>query len=131
MDPVTLVVTALVMGSAAGLKDTATAAIKDAYQGLRNLVQRRLAERRGAEIVLDRCESEPAVWEGPLRSELSAAGIASDKEVIRAAQGLLALLDPENVAKGKFNTNIEGDVQGFIQGDHNSVRMTFGNQAER
>jgi hypothetical protein len=131
MDPVTLVVTALVTGSAAGLQETATTAIKNAYQGLRDLVRRRLAARRGAEIVVDRYETEPAVWEGPLRSELSAVGIASDEEVIRAAQGLLTLLDPKNAAKGKFETHIEGGVQGFVQGDHNEVQMTFRNQSER
>src|ERR1700722_6846176 len=43
MDPVTLIVAALVAGAAAGLKDTASSAIKDAYNGLRGLVLRRLA----------------------------------------------------------------------------------------
>jgi len=128
MDPETLVVTALAVGGAEGLKETATQTIKDAYAALRGLVQRRLASRQGAEVVLDRYEGEPAVWEAPLISELSAADVATDNEILRAAQGLLALVDPENTAKGRFDTQIEGNVQGFVQGDYNRVDMTFGTE---
>jgi hypothetical protein len=133
MDPVTLVVSALVAGSAAALKETATAAVTEAYRGLRELVRQRLAERRGAEVVLDRHETEPSLWEGPLRSELTAVGITADEDVLRAARSLLTLLDPKGAGEGRFDTAIAGDVQGFVQGDHNNVTMTFGSrdQAER
>jgi GGDEF domain-containing protein len=129
MDPVTLVVTALAVGGAEGLKETATKTIKDAYAALRSLVGRRLASRQGAEAVLDRYEGEPAVWEAPLISELSSADVATDNEILRAAQRLLALVDQKNAAKGKFDTHIEGDVKGFVQGDFNRVGMTFGTEA--
>ena len=38
MDPVSLIVAALVAGVSAGVGDTATTAVKDAYQGLRSLL---------------------------------------------------------------------------------------------
>ncbi len=53
MDPITLILTALAAGAALGVKDTASAAVLDAYNGLEALVRRRLAGRengdRGAE----------------------------------------------------------------------------------
>jgi len=36
MDPITLIVSALVAGAAVGTKDTASEAIKDAYHSLKN-----------------------------------------------------------------------------------------------
>ena len=45
MDPVTLIVTALAAGAVFGLKDTASAAVKDAYAGLKALVKRRFVGR--------------------------------------------------------------------------------------
>ncbi len=38
MDPISMLVAALAAGAVAGLKDTATAAVKDAYSGLKKLV---------------------------------------------------------------------------------------------
>ena len=74
MDPVTLIVTALVAGAAAGMKDTASSAIKDAYNGLKGLVGRKLAGRPGGELVLARHEQDPQVWDKPLAQELTDGG---------------------------------------------------------
>jgi hypothetical protein len=43
MDPVTLILTALVAGAAASVKDTANQAVKDAYNGLQDLIKRKFA----------------------------------------------------------------------------------------
>jgi hypothetical protein len=42
MDPITLIVTALVAGAALGVQDTASEMVKDAYASLKALVRRRL-----------------------------------------------------------------------------------------
>ena len=39
MDPITIIVTALALGAAAGLKPTAEQAVKVAYAGLKKLIQ--------------------------------------------------------------------------------------------
>ena len=45
MDPtITIIVTALVAGAAAGLKPTAEKAIKDAYAGIKALIQRKYGD---------------------------------------------------------------------------------------
>ena len=72
MDPVTLIVTALAAGAGVGMKDTASAAVTDAYTGLKALVKRRFAGHPDSELVLTRHEEAPQAWEGPLAAELAA-----------------------------------------------------------
>lgn len=43
MDPISIIVTALVLGAAAGLKPTTGQTVKDAYAGLKALLQRKFA----------------------------------------------------------------------------------------
>src|SRR5687768_13584011 len=52
MDPLTLILAALGAGAAAAAKETASGAVKDAYQGLKTLIQRRFAGKPEAEIAL-------------------------------------------------------------------------------
>lgn len=49
MDPITLVVTAVALGASAGLKDTATLAVKDAYAALKKLLVGREVDVSGVE----------------------------------------------------------------------------------
>src|SRR5207253_2604035 len=50
LDPVTLITSALLGGASAGLKDTATQSVKDAYAGLKRLIHRRFHGRNEAEV---------------------------------------------------------------------------------
>lgn len=43
MDPITMIVSAIALGAAAGLKPTAEQAVKDAYAGLKALIQLKYA----------------------------------------------------------------------------------------
>ena len=49
MDPVSLIVAALAAGASEGAKTTVSEAVKDAYAGLKKLVQARLAGRISGE----------------------------------------------------------------------------------
>jgi len=102
MDPITLIVTALVAGAAAGLKDTASSAVKDAYIGLKGLVGRKLAGRPAGELVLAQHEADPQVWDKPLVQELTAAGAGDDAVVVTAAQALMRLVDAAGSAAGRY-----------------------------
>src|SRR5215472_17259777 len=93
MEPVTLILTALAAGAALGVKDTASAAVKDAYQGFKALVKGRFAGRRDGELVLARYEEAPDTWNGPLTAELTAVGAAADQDLVTAAQALMQLVD--------------------------------------
>ena len=102
MDPATWIVTALVAGGGLGLKDAASSAITDAYNGLKGLVRRKLAGRPDGELVLARHEQDPEVWEKPLAQELTAAGADDDPDLVSAAQALMRLVDAAGSAAGKY-----------------------------
>ena len=120
MEPVTLIVTALAAGAAAGMKDTASAAVKDAYRSLKALVARRLAGRRDAELVLARHEGAPQAWEGPL----TAVGAAEDANLVAAAQALMSLVDGAGSLAGKYAVQVR-DSRGVQVGDHNIQHNRF------
>jgi hypothetical protein len=129
MDPLTLILTALVTGATASLKDTAGDAIKDAYNGLKTLIQRKFMGKPTAEMALTEHEKKPDVWKAPLEEGLKETGTDQDQEVIAAAQKLMTLVQPQQAAMGKYNVQITGDVQGFAQGDNQQVTMNFENES--
>jgi len=131
MDPLSLIVTALLAGASAGMAEVTTEGVKDAYQALVSRLRRSFAGRAQAETALVEYEKNPEVWETPLRHELARVGADKDEELVAAAQDLLARIDPEQAQAGRFNVQIDGNVQGWVQGDHASVRMTFGSDENR
>jgi len=127
MDPVTLIVGALVAGAAGALKDAAGEAVRSAYSALRDLVRRKFGGRPAAETALEQHAAKPDVWEAPLRDALTETGAAEDREIVGAAQRLMALVDPEGTAASKYVVNIGGQSIGATIGDHNVVTQTYGN----
>jgi hypothetical protein len=128
MDPVSLIIAALATGAVAAAKDTASQVVKDTYQGLKVLIQRKFAGKPDAESTLAKYENKPEVYREPLRDELNQATADKDEELIKAAQKLMALLDPKQAAKGKYNVQVSGNVYGLVQGDHQNVTMNFGDK---
>jgi hypothetical protein len=131
MDPTTVIVTALATGAAAAAKETAGEVIKDAYHGLKALIQRKFADKPEAESILAKHAEKPAVWEAPLKEALAEVAADRDAAILTAAQQLMALIDPQQAATGKYTVHIAGNVQGVVQGDHAQVTMSFGNPAEK
>lgn len=129
MDPVTLILAALVAGAAVGAQSTASQAIQDAYSGLKTLIQRKFAGKPEAEVALKKHEQKPDVWKAPLEEELKETGADKDDEIIKAAQKLMALVQPEQAAMGKFNVRVSGG-QGIVIGEHNTSTMYFGDRPE-
>jgi hypothetical protein len=125
MDPVTLILGALAAGAVAGVSQTATTAVKDAYTGLKNLVARRLAGRPTAEVALAEHEQDPETWKAPLGKALTEADAATDPQVIEAAERLMALVDPAGATAGKYTVDLRG-AQSVQVGDHNTMTSTFG-----
>lgn len=124
MDPVSVVVAALVAGAVAGAQSTATEVVKDAYAGLKALVRRCFAGRASGEVVLENLEDHPEAWRGALQAELVEADVAGDPAVVRAAQQVLALLDPEGCRAGKYQVDARG-AQGVQIGDQTTMTNTF------
>jgi len=87
MDPVTALVTALAAGAAAAAKDTTAQIVKDAYQGLKKLVEPRLSSFAG----LDE-KPESATARISAAKEASEKGLAEDEEIFSKVRELAAAL---------------------------------------
>ncbi|MGX1676484.1 hypothetical protein [Streptomyces sp. NPDC055400] len=131
MNGVELVVAALSAGAAAGLTDTASSAVRDAYAGLRESVRLRLAARGdvGARVLeagengaQDVVGSE--VWREQLRELLVAADMASDEDIVAAARSLLRDLGLDEPQDGAGAVDAR-HAQGVQIGDHNTQTNTF------
>jgi rhamnose utilization protein RhaD (predicted bifunctional aldolase and dehydrogenase) len=124
VDPVSLIVAALAAGASAAFQDAARQVVKDAYAGLKSLLRHNLADEPEALSVIEQHEEAPEVWEKSLERELGRTGVADDEAVVRAAQRLLAAIDPEGARAGKYNVTISGG-KGIVVGDHAQVGMRF------
>jgi hypothetical protein len=122
VDPVTLVQVALAAGAGAGIKDTTSLAIKDAYEGLKAKVKGRFAGQSDAELILANHAADPDAWQQPLSDHLAAVGV--DAETVAAAQSLMALIDATGTRAGKYAVDVR-DSQGVQIGDQNAQHNTF------
>lgn len=89
MDPVTIIVCALAAGAAAGLKPTAEKAIKDAYEGLKSLIQREYGN-----VSVEALEAKPAseAKQASVAEDLADAGASEDPALLDQAKALLDAL---------------------------------------
>ncbi|ABW29275.1 hypothetical protein [Acaryochloris marina] len=121
MDPMMLILTALVTGAAKVAGDAAP----DAYKGLKALIQKKVVGKPEAEMALAKYEEKPDVWEEPLKDALAESGIDKDEEILKAAQELLEQLQPGKTvsgtinigqgAKGNIGQNVIGSKIGIIK----------------
>ena len=124
MDPITLIVTALAAGAAAGMTDTASAMVTDAYAGLKALVRKRLGGDSNAELMLAKHAKAPETWQASLTAVLTEAGADRDSDLIAAAHAVLDLLGGAGGRPGKYTVNARG-AQGVQTGDHNCQDNVF------
>jgi len=127
MDPITLILNALGAGALAGGQSIASDAIKDAYAGLKTRLQQKFAGKPKDEIALIEYETDPTICEAPLKKALKQAQVDQDEEIIDIAQRMMILVRPQQVASGKYNVQITGNVQGLAHGHNQQVTMNFGN----
>jgi hypothetical protein len=92
MDPISLIVTALAVGAAAGVRATAPAVVKDAYAGLKRVIQDKYA---AIQPNVEQLEQSPESKgrRAVVEEELAKTGAASDKELLQKAQALLELVE--------------------------------------
>ncbi|MFB8001522.1 hypothetical protein [Nocardia sp. NPDC056000] len=90
MEPLTTIVaTAVAVGAAAGLKDSAKQAVVDAYSGLKGLITSRY---RGVDLGTVETKPESLSKRESLAEDLDDAGAGEDLELLAAAQGLIAIV---------------------------------------
>jgi len=125
MDPIRFLLAALAAGAAAATKDTASQAMKDAYAGLKALVKKRFEKKPQAEMALAEYEKDPDTWHKPLQKSLVETEADRDEAIVRQAELLLKLVNPQQASQGKYNVQI-GDGKGIVIGDNPQVTQTFG-----
>ncbi|GHO77049.1 hypothetical protein KSD_48200 [Ktedonobacter sp. SOSP1-85] len=86
MDPISIIVTALVSGAVAALKPTDESVIKDGYAGLKALIQRKYEQ-----VNIPDLEKNPASKsrQAVLQEDLEATTAGQDEDIIRQAKALL------------------------------------------
>jgi hypothetical protein len=86
MDPISIIVTALVNGAAAALKPATEQTITDVYAGLKGLIQRKYGHVDVAVL-----ENDPAskARQAVVKEDLEKTGAGQDEEVLREAKALL------------------------------------------
>jgi hypothetical protein len=124
MDPISLIVAAVVAGASAAARETAGTAVKDAYSGLKELIRRRFSGDKDAEAQLEQAEQNPDGDQTQLKDRLEATGAGRDGALLAAARTLLEQVDPEGARAGKYDVRISGG-KGIVVGDRNTVPMTF------
>jgi len=130
MDPLNLILTALGTGAAVGSQSIAGDAIKDAYTGLKTLLQRKFTGKSSAELALTEYENGQGIWEIALKQALMQVQADRDEDIIKAAQKVMEHLQPQQVAMGKYNIQVTGNIQGYAQGDFQQVTMNFEHEAK-
>ena len=109
IDPITAIVTALALGAASALQETAAAAIKDGYAGLKALIQRRYAR-----VSLTQLEEAPEskARRAVVEEDLAKASAQQDEELLRQAKQLLDAIQAHSPeAAGAIGVDLE-DIKG-------------------
>jgi hypothetical protein len=115
MDPMTLLVSALVGGASEAVKATATAAVKDAYAALKGLLTRKLGGKKAS---LDSLEEKPESESRrtSVKEDLSETRAAADPEVMATAQQLVVAIQRDAPALGPaLGIDFEKVSAGFLQ----------------
>ncbi len=89
MDPVTAIVAAIALGAAAGAKDVATQAIKDAYAGLKSLIASRYPK---VDVAALEKAPESKARRSVVEEDLQAGAAGGDAELAAAARRLVELV---------------------------------------
>jgi hypothetical protein len=118
VDPVTLILAALAAGASAGVTDTVSQGIQDAYTGLKALVLRRVKDQPAGEVAVIEHAKDPDTWSAPLAKTLTSAGADRDQELVAAADRLMEMLDPDGAKAGNYTVNIKAT------GDHSVAAGT-------
>jgi hypothetical protein len=132
MDPVTLVVSALIGGLTAGLTDTAKAATKDMYDALKARLVKKAQNNEDAQDAIAKIEKQPdsKARQELLKEELGKLELDKDEELLKLAQSLLDVVKETGGKAGKYEVDVQNS-QGIVIGDNANVNQSFGNETRK
>lgn len=123
MDPLTVIITALIAGAAAGGTEAASMAVRDAYTALRDRLSG--GADSGTITVIEANEAAPGSNIGELEETLSRHRSMEDRELQAAAQTLLSRLPSDRVDHARSRIDLR-HARGVQIGDHSTQHNTFG-----
>jgi|HubBroStandDraft_2_1064218.scaffolds.fasta_scaffold509885_2 hypothetical protein len=129
MDPITLILTALVAGASMGVMDELKGEVKEkvkaAHARLRDLASKRFraAGIPNAEAILAEYEADPESYKTPLAKKLGVADAGKDDAIVAAAKAVLELLD-QGLESSMYTVTVT-DSKGVVVGDGNTQTNTF------
>ena len=121
MEPISLILAALLAGTSTGIGNVTATAIKDSYDALRAALKRKLASEPEAEAAIDDYPVDQDRYEELLRTALWRAGADRDNDIISAARAIVGAVNPQALAR--FNVSI-ADSENIQVGDGN-VQVNF------
>jgi outer membrane protein assembly factor BamB len=129
MDPVSLIISALIGGLTAGLTDTGKAATKDIYDALKARLMKKAEANEDAQDAITKVEKQPdsKARKELLKEELSKLPLEDDQELLELAQSLLDALKESNDKAGKYKVDVQNS-QGIVIGDNSNVTQNFGHE---
>src|SRR5258708_20599914 len=110
MDPLSLILAAITAGAAASAKDTASAAIKDTYQGLKALIQRKFEGKPNAQAALIEYEEDPETYDKPLIKALNTHGIDQHDTIIDPPRQVFAFTQNQHELIGNHSLQNYGHL---------------------
>ena len=123
MEPVSLILAALLAGAAKSGGEVAGTAVKDAYAALRDALKRKLGKPT-AEAAVAEYTSDPDSGRLVLEAHLKQSGADADPKILEAAAAVLRMADPDGARGGKYTVNLAG-AQGVQVGDGNVQSNDF------
>jgi hypothetical protein len=123
MEPITLILGALLAGAVKGVGESATAAVKDAYTRFRDVLGQRLTTPAAQEVIKE-FTADPGSNELVMRAYLQKVDAALDQRIVDAAEAVMAATDPRGAADGKYTVDARG-ARGVQIGNYNRQRNDF------
>jgi len=132
MDPVTIVVSALVAGLITGTTEMAKTAVIDIYESLKKSLSNKTEGNDDARAALVAIEKKPEseARQNVLKEELAKLNLEKDAELIQLAKSILEHLDHAGAQAGKYNITIQ-NAQGVVIGDRNKIKQSFTSKSEK
>ena len=111
-----LILAALIAGATAAAKDTAGAAVKDAYNGLKALLKKKFEKDALAQAMVDAKPEEIKQAEVLLKNKIVEAGVDKDNEITELAQDLLDKLKEQPGGQDIINQTQTSTMSGVNAG---------------
>ncbi|MET7899819.1 hypothetical protein [Streptomyces mirabilis] len=125
MDPISLIMGALLAGATKGSGEAASSAVMDAYTAFREALKRRLAGRKPAQTAIEEYTADPDTWRPAVETYLQQADVQYDEAVLATASAVLSAADPVGAAGGRYAVHIYG-AHGVQVGDRNTQTNHYG-----